>query len=521
MTGYLRRSLALLLTAVLLCSLSAVAMAEPIAAYTEDSPEKCTSVYVGKAVSAEGTTLIARSEDQGSGAYNKLFFVQPATQQSGGVIVDTGEDQNGFSVEIPEATLKYTYLLDATDAADGPYYASCMNELGVAVVGTVSTSVSEEYRALDPVKETGAGLRESILPGVIACQATSAEDAVHVLAAYVDRYGSEEWNTLLFSDPNEAWIFEIYGGSTYAALRLPEDQMAVFGNEIMIGWVDLEETDGCVYSANLKDILDQLANPVIDDQGRYHLAMSIEPGPRSPYSNMRAWRGHQLFAPASTGAYSDDEFYSLLFTPEEKVSVLDVMQLYGDRYEGTEFDLAIPGNEGNRAIGTTRQSDVHIIQTFADLPANTCQVQWLTMGNAEHAIFVPAFSGITDTYEKYKIDNDESGVVNDSYYYVCKAICAIAETDRAFLSQGVKDYNLAQEQQMLADILAALPTVQAKYAESQESGDAYVTALATEMAETQYNNAKALFSKLFYVQMDNLNDRANNARKHVFEMPQP
>lgn len=515
----LRKSLALLLAAAILCLLSAATLGEPAAKYTEEGPEKCTSMYVGKAVSVEGTTIIARSEDQGSGAYNKLFFVQPATEQSGGVIVDTGEDQNGFSVEIPQKTLKYTYLLDATDAADGPYYASCMNELGVAVVGTVSTSVSEEYYALDPVKETGTGLRESILPGVIACQATSAEDAVHVLADYVDRYGSEEWNTLLFSDPNEAWIFEIYGGSTYAALRLPEDQMAVFGNQIMIGWVDLEETDGCVYSANLKSTLEQLANPVVDEQGRYHLAMSIDPGPRSPYSNMRAWRGHQVFAPSATGDYSDDEFYSLLFTPDEKVSVLDIMQLYGDRYEGTAYDLAIPGNEGNRAIGTTRQSDVHIIQTFAELPANTCQVQWLTMGNAEHAIFVPAFSGITDTYEKYKIDNDESGTINDSYYYICKAVCAIAESDREFLSQGVKDYNLAQEQQMLADILAALPTVQAQYAESQEAGDQYVTDLAMTMAETQYNNAQALFKKLFYVQMDNLNDRAGNARKHTFVMP--
>ena len=515
MRTFLRQTTALLLALMLACSLCTALAVEPV----EDGPEKCTSVYVGKAVSAEGTMLIARSEDQGGGAYNKLFFVQPATEASGGVIVDTGEDQNGFSVEIPEKTLKYTYLLDACDAGDGPYYASCMNELGVAIVGTVSTSVSDEYKALDPVKETGTGLRESILPGVVACQATSAEDAVHVLASYVDRYGSEEWNTVLISDPNEAWIVEIYGGSSYAALRLPEDQVAVFGNEIMIGWVDLDETDGCYYSANLKSILEQLSTAVVDEQGRYHLAMSIEPGPRSPYSNMRAWRGHQVFAPSATGEYSDDIFYDLLFTPDDKVSLLDVMQLYGDRYEGTEYDMSIPGNEGMRPIGTTRQSDVHIIQTFPELPVSTCQLQWLTMGNAEHAIFVPAFSGITDTYEKYKVDNTESGVVNDGYYYVCKAICSVAESDREFLSQGVKDYNLAQEQQMLDKILEIIPTIQAEYAVSEENGAQFVTALALETAEEQYNNAVDLFRHLLYTQMNNLNDRANNARKREFTMP--
>ena len=43
----------------------------------ETGPYKCTAVYVGKAVSAEGTTLIGRSEDQGTGVYNKLFSSGP------------------------------------------------------------------------------------------------------------------------------------------------------------------------------------------------------------------------------------------------------------------------------------------------------------------------------------------------------------------------------------------------------------------------------------------------------------
>ena len=525
MNTAIRTRLAILLVIALMTTLAfggmtAAAEVKPaVSSELDEGPEKCTGVYVGKAVSADGTTIIARSEDQGSGAYNKMFFVQEATDNSGGVIVDTGDGQNNYSVEIPKKTLKYTYLLDASDAEDGPYYASCMNECGVAIVGTVSTSVSEEYQQIDPVRGEGDGIREAILPGIVACQATSCLDAVQILARYIDQYGSQEWNTILLSDQNEAWIFEIYGGSTYAALRLPEDQMAVFGNQIMIGWVDLDETDGCLYSPNFKECLSQLTNPVVDENGHYHLAQTLAPGPRNAYSNLRTWRGHQLFAPASTGDYSDDEFYSLLFTPENKVSVLDVMQLYGDRYEGTPYDMAIPGNEGNRPIGTMRQSDVHIIQTFDDLPVETCQLQWLTMGNAEHAIFVPAFSGITDTYEKYKIDNAESGVINDSYYYVCKAICSLAETDREFLSQGVKDYNLAQEQQMYDQIIAELPNIQAQFAESAEAGAQYVTDLATQTAAEQYQNAINVFNHLFYAQMDNLNDRANNARKHPFVMP--
>ncbi|MBQ4411156.1 MAG: C69 family dipeptidase, partial [Firmicutes bacterium] len=208
----------------------------------------CTGVYVGKDVSAEGTTLIGRSEDQGSGVCNKMFFVQPASSQSGREMVDTGMYQHGFSVPLPDKTYKYTYLQDSCYSTDGPYYACCTNECGLAVVGTVTTKVSTEYRWLDPLQYEGHGLREAILPALIACQASSAEDAVQVYAGLLDKYGSEEYNTLLFSDKNEAWIFENYGGHTYAAMRLPEDKVAVFGNHIMIGWVDLDETDGYYFA---------------------------------------------------------------------------------------------------------------------------------------------------------------------------------------------------------------------------------------------------------------------------------
>ena len=35
----------------------------------------CTGVYIGKNVSKEGTTVIARSEDQGTSNYEKMFKV--------------------------------------------------------------------------------------------------------------------------------------------------------------------------------------------------------------------------------------------------------------------------------------------------------------------------------------------------------------------------------------------------------------------------------------------------------------
>ena len=513
-----------LMAAVLLFSIFTV---NPIHAdyYDEEEddelPEKCTAVYVGKDVSAEGTRIIARSEDQHFSAYNKMFLVEPRKSEEGRVMVDTGDRQNDFSVPIPTDTYKYTYLLNGTGLPDGPCYASCMNEYGLAAVGTVTTYVSAEYKKIDPLKKDGEGIREAILPALIACQAKNCEEAVEILGTYLAEYGSSEYNTMLFSDPTSAWIFEIYGGYSWAAMKLPDDQMSVFGNQVMLEYIDFNDTEHWRYSDNLEACLKKIAKPVKNKEGQYHLAKCIDPGARDPKCNMRTWRGHQLFAPKSAGTYSNGTFYPLLFKPEKKVSVVDVMTMFADRYEGTKYDMAKKANESLRSIGVSNQANVHIVQTFDELPAETCQLQWLAMADAEHAIFVPAFSGISDTYKKYKIDNEKEGMINDSYYYLCRKISSLAETDRTYLSQGVKDYNLKEEKKMLQRILKELPLIQEAYQSFDLVGESYVTMLGKEMAEEQYRNAENLYEHLAFTQMYNLNDRNTGTKGKVhFEMPE-
>ena len=474
-------------------------------------PEKCTAVYVGKKVSEDGTTIIARSEDQDRGAWGKVFFVVPASDKSGGKITETGLD-DPFSVDIPEKTYKYTTLFDQQGLGIGPYYAHCTNECGLAVTATVSTEVSEEYEKIDPLKDETKGMHEAIIPAVLACRCASAEDAVKTMAEYVDRYGSSEWNTILLSDKKEAWIFEIYGGSSYAAMKLPEDKMAVFGNQVMLQWIDFDDPEGFVVSENLKSFLDKTSDPVIDEQGRYNIAKTVTGSVRYEYSNMRTWRGHQLFAPSKTGAYENDEFYSLLFEPDHKVSVLDVMKAMGDRYEGTEYDMAEAGNEELRPIGTTRQSDVAVIQTFEELPDSCCQLQWLAMGNAEHCVFVPAFSGINDTYEKYKVDGEILETSNDGYYYMSRKNAALAETDREYLGEGLKAFNHQQEEAMYTRIMAEIPVIAEKYRKSEKAGSEYVTALACSMAEQQYALMRDINDRLTYVQSFNMSDGSDKIR---------
>ena len=387
----------------------------------------CSAVYVGKDVSTDGTTILARSEDQGDGGYNTMFRVVPRETRAGGDMVDTGEDENGFKVPLPKTTYKYTEVVDNSFEGDGPYPGICTNEYGMSISGTVSASPSEAYEKVDPFVEYG--LREAILPALIACQTKTAKEAVLKIAELVDKYGSEEGNILYMADKKEAWLIEIYGGHQYAAMKMPTDKVAVFGNQYMIDVVDQNDTENYIFSKDLFTTIDKVGN-VVKEDGKYNLVKSIS-GPREEYSNMRTWIGHKILAPSTIGEYNNDEFYPLFYSPDKKVSPLTVMDIYRNRYEGTKFDMNLPENAERRPIATTRQSQIHVVQIIPNMPREMSAVQWLALGNAEHSVFIPTFSGITDTHSAYKVDGnsyDPSGA-----YWQFKRVCGVAETDRAHL----------------------------------------------------------------------------------------
>lgn len=458
----------------------------------------CTGVYVGKDVSDQGTYIIARSEDQGKGDYNKMFKVEPHVDNvPGRYLVDTA---TGFQIPLPATTYRYTYVPDYARGDDGMYPGSCTNEYGVSVTGTVSTSTCEAWEEADPFVEPG--LREAILAASVAAVSKTAREAVDVLLGYVDTYGSEEGNTVMITDRNEAWFVEIYSGHHYAAMKMPDDKVAVFGNHNMIGLVDPKATpeDGYIYSDGLFELIDKLGLAVKEGD-QYHLAKSVCDGVREDYNNMRNWGGMTILAPSQAGEYKSDEFYPLFYSPDEKVSVLTVMDIYRNRYEGTPLDVTLPGQEDNRVIGTERSSQIHILQTFPDWPAESAAIDWICLGNTEHSVFIPFFSGITDTADAYKVDGDTYDPTGA--FWMFKRIDTIAEQNRTLYGQGVKDFWKQQEKLMYDEMLSAAPVMQAKYAESTEAGAAYVTSLGVKMAELQMTYSDNLYAKLLTTMMHN------------------
>lgn len=494
------RILSVLLAGTMLLSTSALA---------------CTGVYVGKDVSDQGTYLLARSEDQGQSDYNKMFLVQPRVDNVPGRFIE--DTATGFKIPLPDTTWQYTYVPDYTRGDDGMYPGSCTNEHGVSITGTVSTSTCEKWEEADPFIEPG--LREAILPAAVAAVATSARNAVDVLLGYVDEYGSEEGNTVMICDQNEAWFVEIYSGHHYCAMKMPDDQVAVFGNHNMIGLVDPKATpeDGYIYSEGLFELIDELDLAVKEGE-LYHLAKSVTGNTREPYNNMRNWGGMKLLAPSLAGdTYDNDNFYPLFYAPDEKVSVLDVMDIYRYRYEDTPIDVNLEGQEGNRVISTTNSSQIHILQTFSDWPAQCSAINWIALGNGEHTVFVPFFSGITDTAEAYKVDGDTYNP--QGAYWMFKRLCTLGQLDRDLYGNGVRAFWKQQEALMYQQMLDAAPTMLAKYAESREAGAAYVTGLGIQMSEWEMKLSNNLYQKLLTCVTHNINRRTDRIETFLPDVP--
>ncbi len=471
----------------------------------------CTGIYVGKNWSANGRRIFARNEDQGDCVWPKLFLAEPAVTKPGKFLKDIGGDRKEISFPLPEHTFKYTRVPDAHPERDGIYGSICINEYGVAISGTWSFfDVTEEYLNLDPLKEAGEGLRESTIPDLIACQAKSCKEAVKLFCSYIDQIGIEESGALIVSDKEETWYIEFYGGHSYAGMRFSDDEVAILGMQVMLGWVDLDDQSGnYIFSSNLKNILKQIPDAVHDGASRYHLAKTVAKKHRNPVLSLRIWWLHHLYNPSKTGEFVEGEYYPLCFQPDRQITLEDVLSLFGDRFDGSKYDMMLEKNAVRYPVGIDYQSSAHVVELIPELPDSCCYIQWLALGNARYNVFVPSFSGITETERHYHYDSIVLGTEDYSWYDLGKRIWALAKSDQQRTGLRVKQYQLDEAKQMSEEIRSYLSAVAEKYQKGREEGDAFVTELSLKIAAAAYQRQRALYTKLVYENIRNIVDYAD------------
>lgn len=447
----------------------------------------CTGFYVGRDASSNGAMLLGRTVD--IPPYTACFRVvaRPGNAEAGGGYVCT----------------------PAVSAVGlGEFASAGVNRRGVAVTGTVTGYTAPEARASDPFVKSGCA--EKWTPGWLMARATSARNAVELLGRLIAEKGNKQPNVYMFADADEAWYVETYTGHEWAAVRMPQDKVAVWGNEFMIGEFDPSSPDS-MSSPGIASMPEKAGFAVKGALGLIDLFATYGRRRRDD-AHFRTWWGSREWAKTPAGPYSLQTECPLFFEPRKKVSTADVFELMRARYEGTEWNPEETGRRDWRVIATEKQATCHVIEVRRGLPAPLACTLWACLANAEHSVFLPITSLARRTHEDYERDWDapktdwnwNPGLAGAHF----RRLCALAEVDRKMYGRGVRAFWRPME----ADSLSEWPSVLAQAAErlAVSTGDAesFMTADAIAREGSALSAAKAVFDELcWYICQNNISMR--------------
>jgi dipeptidase len=323
--------------------------------------------------------------------------------------------------EIPQVAETYKFL-------DAAY--PVMNEYQLAI-GETTTGGKRELRST-------AGLLDAPeLYRLVLERATTAREAITVIDELTREFGYNDWGECFtFADPSEVWFFEILGpgqgriGAVWAAVRIPDDHIAVSANSHRILELDLDDPDHYMASDNVYSLAEEMGwwDPDSGEEFKFSYAYADR---HSLYSRRREWRALSLLAP-SLELHPESENFPLSVKPDEKVTVADLLEIFRDYYADTPYDmtrrltvvnsdgqavkspLANPfmngdlrellGIDRERTIASPTATYLTITQSRAWLPDPIGGLVWLGYDNPATTPHLPFYIGISQMPESYLVD---------------------------------------------------------------------------------------------------------------------
>lgn len=332
--------------------------------------ESCTSIMVGKKASTDGSVITSHTCDSWYRTWMKMVAAKDYANDTITAIYDgrmhtqTPGDSTNVKIKGTIPQVKHTYRF-----LDSAY--PCLNEKQLAM-GETTISGRDTLQ-----NKKGMFMIEE-LARIALERCSTAREAIKLMGELVKKYGyGDSGECLTIADKDEVWIFEIFGegpkkiGGVWAAIRIPDDEIAVSANICRISKIDTNDKANCMASENIYKVAKDL---------------KLWDG-KEEFSFWRAYSGGNYFGEKKN--YSVREFFimstlapsmnlsdtvedlPLSVRPDKKVSVEMVSNLLGSYYEGTEKNLSgrllIPNpkykdKEGNIVEGQPEK----IVSSFAN-----------------------------------------------------------------------------------------------------------------------------------------------------------
>ena len=433
----------------------------------------CTTILVGKNASYDGSTMIARNDDSGSGHFTPKKFV----------VVDPKDQPQKYKsvishveVELPDSPMRCTAMPNAVDG-EGIWAASGVNEAHVAMTATETITSNPRVLGADPLvcyqpaedgkEEQAGGIGEEDIVCLVLPYIHSAREGVKRLGALLEQYGTYEMNGIAFQDADEIWWLETIGGHHWIARRVPDDAYVVMPNQLGIDQFDLEdalsEQTEYMCSSDLCEFIE-----------KYHLDLSQEGGlnPRDAfgshddadhvYNTPRAWFMLRYLNPhsrvwdgenAEYTPYSDDLPWCMV--PEKKVTVEDVKYVLSSHYQGTPYDPYLAYGDKSmsgafRSIGINRNDFLSVIQMRPEGKPDSSIIEWVAFASNAFNVLVPFYADV-DTTPEY-LSNTTGEVSTDNFYWSSRMIAAMADAsykNSVFHIERYKEHVLAKGHELI------------------------------------------------------------------------
>ena len=484
--------------------------------------QACTAVYVGKDASADGTIIMAKSNDYGDNFANHIVIEKAVKNKSGRKMPI---DQGGtVFAEIPATTYKYvcTPWMDSTMAYNQLCRDAtiCSNEKGVSMLMSITSFSNEAALQADPLIEKG--LTEFTAVDLVVCQSATAREAVKVLCSLLDKYGSSEINIALIADQNEAWYVDMYTGHQYAAVKLPSDKVCAFGNEFSLEY--LSDYEDAIVSQDLESLPAQKGFAVYGKNNELNLYQTYSgPSMTTNYSHMRTCICHQILSPSVYNEdYNKEALYPLCFSPDKKVGLQDVMEIMRNRFEGTEYDPDETGRTDMRVVGTDTALSVHIAQIYCELPADISSVIWESTGPALYGVFVPVSNAslrVGTAYAKNQAAREAEIFDTDNYpYYRFKELCTLSVERDSWKTYGqpVRAYWHEAETGMANGMAAVVKKAEAM--KDKKAAMRYITDYCAALQDKAFDDAGKLLNQVRWAKSKNSNTLKNGRNPETCEV---
>ncbi len=466
----------------------------------------CTTAIVTPGASADGSMLVAHSDDDHLQDQSIVFVAARDWPKGSKRAVYVSANAIG---ELPEFNAVFVPRIVGSDRS--PAYMQLDKAKKSIPIGYIP-QVAHTYAYIDAnygiINEHGlmfgectngsfisngpkAGKRmfyTAELSRVALERCKTAREAVILMGKLVEEYGYYgTGETLPVADAKEAWVFEVAPsptgtGGLWVAQRVPDGEFWVAANKFSIRDLMPNNPDQ-MWSKNLESILDKANWRSPKDKSKpidWLSSVSVGEYSHPYYALRRVWRAYDLVAPSlKLSPWVENGLtraYPFSIKPDKKISLMQLQEIYGDHYEGTEFDLtkgvaAGPfgsperylgpydpsGDVGHpdaklygaweRPIGMSYTGYVFINQVKPDLPLALGVTLWVSLDRPADSTFVPLAVGPLPKSYEY---NDTRKFSWDEAWWVYNLVGNYAQLKYSYMVKDIEARAHAHEEKARA-----------------------------------------------------------------------